>query len=139
FQPSEMAKIAVVVFLSGYATLWGDRIRDFRYGFLPPLGVLAVVGVLVAKEDLGTAIALGATGLTMLFLAGARPRHMLGVIGAAFGAGALFIVVQPYRLDRIRAWLDPWGQYNGPGYQPVMGLLALGRGGFLGQGIARGI
>lgn len=139
FQPSEMAKVAMVLFIAGYGTLWGDKIRVFWRGFCPAIGVLAVVAALVAKEDLGTAISLGATGLTMLFLAGARPRHMCGVFGAALGLGGLFVLIQPYRLDRFRAWLDPWGHYNGPGYQPVHGLLALGRGGIFGQGIAGGI
>jgi cell division protein FtsW len=138
FQPSELAKLAVVVALATYSDCFRGRIRHFARGFMPPVLLLFAVGGLIAKEDLGTAISLVLTGLMVLYLAGARPSHMIGLVGGAAGVAGLFVMVQPYRLDRVRAWLDPWRHYNGPGYQPVHGLLALGSGGIFGDGIAGG-
>jgi cell division protein FtsW len=139
FQPSELAKLAVVVGIAAYSTLWRERIRDLKRGFAPAVVGLALIGALVAKEDLGTALSLVGTGLLMLYLAGARPRHMLGLLAATALVGVLFVIVEPYRMERIWAWVDPWGHYKrGPGYQPIQGYLALGSGGVLGKGIARG-
>jgi cell division protein FtsW len=137
FQPSELAKIAVVIALAAYSDAFRTRIRELK-GFVLPVGVLLVVGALVAKEDLGTAISLVLTGLIVLYLGGARPAHMGALLAGAVAVGVGFVMIEPYRLDRVRAWLDPWGHYNGPGYQPVHGLLALGSGGFFGKGIALG-
>jgi cell division protein FtsW len=139
FQPSELAKIAVVVALAAYSDACRSGIQDFRRGFLPPVIGLLIIGGLVAKEDLGTAISLVVTGLVVIYLAGARPAHMAALLGGACGVAELFVIIEPYRLDRIRAWLDPWGHYNGPGYQPVHGMLALGSGGVFGRGLVNGI
>ncbi|MBI3910449.1 MAG: putative lipid II flippase FtsW [Armatimonadetes bacterium] len=138
FQPSEFAKLAVVVFIAAYSDLWRHRIRDGQRGFLPPVIAMVVIGALVAKEDLGTAVCLLTTGLVMIYMAGARGRHLAMLLGLTGLALVGFVLMEPYRLDRIKAWLDPWGHYNGPGYQPVHGLLALGSGGIFGLGIFLG-
>lgn len=137
FQPSELAKIALVIGIAAYSDWCRQKIRHPRW-FAPPVAAMLVIGGLVAKEDLGTAISLVVTCFAMLFLAGARPAHMGALVGLGLLAGLLLIAVEPYRMERIRAWFDPWGQYDGSGYQPVHGLVALGSGGVFGQGIARG-
>src|SRR5437764_10145617 len=108
FQPSELAKIAVVIALAAYSDCFRGRIRHFTRGFMPPVAALFAIGGLIAKEDLGTAISLVLTGLTVLYLSGARPTHMLALLGGAAGVAGMFVMVQPYRLERVRAWLDPW-------------------------------
>lgn len=139
FQPSELAKLAVVIGIAGYSALWKERIRDLKRGFAPAVAGLVFIGALVAKEDLGTAISLVGTGLLMLYLAGARREHLLGLLAGTAVVGFLFVLVEPYRMERIWAWLDPWGHYKrGPGYQPIQGFMALGSGGVLGKGIAHG-
>ena len=99
---------------------------------------MGLIGALVAREDLGTAVSLMATGLIMAYLAGARKRHlaMLGLVcGVAFAA---FVFHKEYRVQRVMAFMDPWHYYDGAGYQPAHSLVALGSGGLTGQGIARG-
>jgi cell division protein FtsW len=143
FQPSEFAKIALVVFLARYAELWQDRVRHFSKGFLPPVVVVLAIGGLVAKEDLGTAITIVVTGVLMIYMMGARLRHVsvLGVLAVA--AGVVMVIIKPYRLERIWAWtsvlFDPIGRHDGVAYQPAQGLIALGSGGVWGQGWARGV
>lgn len=138
FQPSEFAKLAVVLCLASYSDLWRDRIRHFTRGFIPAAVLLGVVAGLVALEDLGTAISLGVTGILMLYMAGARRGHLALLIVGAMALATVAVMVEPYRMDRFRAWWDPWRYYDGPGYQPVHGLLALGSGGVFGNGLARG-
>jgi cell division protein FtsW len=138
FQPSEFAKLAVVLFIAAYAALRKAEVRDPIYGVAPILGVTSVVGALVAHEDLGTAVSLVVTGLVMAYLAGARKRHLfafclLGLIGFC-----AFVFHKEYRLQRVVAFVNPWGFYNGAGYQPAHSLVALGSGGLTGRGIARG-
>jgi cell division protein FtsW len=142
FQPSEFAKIAMVLFLARYSDLWRGRIRHLTKGFIPPVLMVVAIGGLVAKEDLGTAITIVGTGLLMIFAMGARPTHFFGLIVLALLAGVGLILAEPYRLERIQAWVDliihPVKVHSGPAYQPAQGLIALGSGGLAGQGIMRG-
>jgi cell division protein FtsW len=142
FQPSEFAKIALVLFLATYSDLWRSRVRDFWRGFVPPvLTVFAVTG-LVAKEDLGTAITIMSTGMCMIFMMGARPKHLMGLVGTALLGGIGFLIAEPYRITRVTSWLtlifDPMKAHDGAAYQPSQGLIALGAGGVYGQGIGAG-
>jgi cell division protein FtsW len=141
-QPSELAKIALILFLARYSELWRSRIRNLVKGFIPAVAVVFVIGGLIAKEDLGTAISTISTGLIMICLMGARPQHIAGLIGACLLAGVGLVLVEPYRMERIWAWLTLVGQpvavHDGPAYQPAQGLIALGSGGISGQGIMQG-
>jgi cell division protein FtsW len=137
-QPSELAKIAVVIFIAAFASARKSRLKQFLTGLAPILGVMGLIGALVAKEDLGTAVSLMATGLLMTYLAGARKRHLAFlclVCGLAFTG---FVLHKEYRIQRVVAFTDPWEYYDGAGYQPAHSLVALGSGGLTGQGIARG-
>jgi cell division protein FtsW len=142
FQPSEFAKITVVLFLARYSEFWRGRISHLVKGFIPPVLMVLLVGALVAKEDLGTAITIITTGMLMIYMMGARPRHMVGLVGVAVLAGIGFILIEPYRLERISAWLDlifrPLANHDGTAYQPAQGLIAVGSGGVWGKGIGFG-
>jgi cell division protein FtsW len=142
FQPSEMAKLALVVFLARYSELWRSRVRHFWKGFAPAVAMVVLIGVLVAKEDLGTAIVTVCTGLLMIVMMGARLQHLFVVFGMAIGGGVLAILVEPFRMERIWAWLTlltrPYEIHDGVAYQPTQGLIALGSGGIYGHGIMRG-
>jgi cell division protein FtsW len=142
FQPSECAKIALVLALAAYSDLWRGRVKDFWKGFVPPVALATVFAVLVAKEDLGTAITIMGTGLTLVYMMGARPKHMVGLLGFAALGGIGFILAKTYRMQRVQAWLDlvfhPLARHDGTAYQPSQGLIALGSGGVYGQGIMRG-
>ncbi len=142
FQPSEFAKVALVIFLARYSELARGRIRQLVPGFVVPVGVVCLLGGLIAIEDLGTAITVVGTGIVMLLMMGAQPRHLGGVIGGAAVLGVLAILVEGYRMKRIAAWVSlifhPLAIHQGDAYQPWLGLVALGSGGVFGQGIMRG-
>lgn len=139
FQPSELAKLALVLYLAR-ALAGSLKIKNSpKQGLLPPLAVLGILAVLIAREpDLGTAMVLSLTGLVMLFLAGARPAHLGVIFGTAAVATALYIVFEPYRAHRITAFLDPRADKFDKGYQVWHALIALGSGGVGGMGLGEG-
>lgn len=136
FQPVEMAKLAMVLYLSHIVTRRGAAIRDFRRGVIPPLAITAGFGLLVLRQpDMGSALLLGAVTIVVLFLAGARVFHLAGVAVAAVPVMALAVAVADYRLARVVAFLDPWRDPQGSGFHIIQSLLAFGSGGILGVGL----
>ena len=136
FTPSELAKLAVVMFLAKTMEINIDKIRSFKNGVLPYLLVMAAICALViVQPDLGTAFVIAGTIFGMLLVAGARWLHLglLGVAGA--GAVALAIIVEP---TGSALWLiDPWKYPTDKGYQTIQSLYALGSGGLFGVGLGR--
>ena len=138
-QPSELAKLALIVYLARAATANAKAMQDLQHGLLKPLLVIGMLAALIAKEpDMGTAIVLTGTGLVMLSMAGARAKHMTGLIGGAVVIGALYAVSKPYRLHRLTAFLDPKADQYHTGYQVWHALIALGSGGVTGFGLGEG-
>jgi cell division protein FtsW len=139
FQPSELAKIALPVFLAYYLAKNEDSVADLRRTVLPCVFGLALLGGLVLYEkDLGTTIVLCAIFSAVYFAAGARLMH-IGTVGAVFvmiGAAAIFFA--PWRVARIMAFLDPYKYSSDEGYQVVQSLYAIGSGGVFGEGFAKG-
>lgn len=136
--PSELTKIALVMFMAKSMEANIDKIKLFKQGVLPYLVVLAVVGALIMKQpDLGTSIAIAGTVFFMLMVAGAKISHLgllslagIGVVGAA-------IAVAPYRMERVIAFLNPWKYAGDEGFQIIQSLYALGSGGLFGMGLGR--
>ena len=136
FQPSEIAKIALVLWLARSLSRKQERIRVFSVGFLPHLVMLGVFGVLLMLEpDFGTTVVLGAVTFALLFVAGARLTYLLAVVAAAAPVAAVLIWKSPYRIQRVLTFLDPWKDPRGHGYQTVESLLGFGAGGSLGVGL----
>ncbi|MDQ3178982.1 MAG: putative lipid II flippase FtsW [Acidobacteriota bacterium] len=139
FQPSEIAKIALPVFLAYFLTKNEKSIGDLKETVLPCAAVFAFLCALILVEpDLGTTIVLGAIFVAVYFAAGAKILH-LGVVGLGLfliGVGAL--VFAPWRMERFVAFLDPFKYADDAGYQVVQGLYAIGSGGILGEGFAKG-
>jgi cell division protein FtsW len=136
FQPAELAKLALVLYLAAFLAKKGEAIAEFRRGLLPPLAVAGVLAALVlAQPDLGTCLTLVTLTFTLLFLAGGRVRHLGLILLAPLPTLALAIWVAPYRVRRIIAFLDPWSDPRGSGFQIIQSWLALGNGGLFGQGI----
>jgi cell division protein FtsW len=136
FQPSELLKFTVILFLANMLSNLGDRIKDFFSGLVPPLLVLGLVSaIIIAQPDLGTAITIAGTGFIMLFVAGANILHLvlLGGIGIAGVIG--LSVSSAYRLRRMMAFIDPWKDPQGVGFHIVQSLLAIGSGGLFGLGL----
>ncbi len=136
FQPAELAKLALVVYLAAFLAKKREGLGDFRRGLLPPLAVAGALAALVlAQPDLGTCLTLLALTFGLLYLAGVRPAHLGLVLAPAVPLLALAIWVAPYRLRRITAFVDPWADPRGSGFQIIQSWLAFGNGGILGEGI----
>lgn len=134
-QPSEFAKLAVVLVLADYLDRKQSRLKSFTGGYLPPLILTGVVLGLVALErDLGTPLLIGAVALGMIYMAGARLGHLAATALAVLPVVAVAVLAVPYRRQRLFAYLDPWREARGAGYQLVQSLLAIGSGGFWGKG-----
>lgn len=135
-QPSELAKLAVIAWLADFLDRHRSQMKDLRKGFLPPVIMLGLVCGLILKEpDLGTPILLAATGLILLYLGGAQPAHMAGMIALCLPPLYYELFHVGYRYRRMVAFLNPWADASGAGYQLTQSLLAFGSGGFLGKGL----
>jgi cell division protein FtsW len=136
FQPTELAKLALVLYLADFLARRQAQLADFRRGFLPPLLVTGALAALILRQpDLGSSVALVAVVFCMLFVAGARMGHMALVGAAAVPVIALAVTGASYRLRRVFAFLDPWADPRGAGFQIIQSYLALGGGGALGRGL----
>ncbi len=136
-QPSEVAKLALVLYLADELANKGLRIRNPERLVRSLIPIVFIVG-LVVIEDLGTATVAALTTAVMLFVAGVKKRHMLALGGVGAALGALMIAVEPYRLARLASFINPLASYNGGGYQISHSLFALATGGFSGLGFCEG-
>ncbi|MHB8926951.1 MAG: stage V sporulation protein E [Bacillota bacterium] len=137
-QPSEMAKLTIVIYLAHLLTRQGGRVQEFWRGVIPVLAVLGAAGILIMGEpDLGTSVALAGTVFMMLFVAGARPTHLAGLAFSAVPVLAAAIFSADYRRRRFFAFLNPWADPSDTGYHIIQALYALGSGGLFGVGLGR--
>lgn len=137
-QPSEVAKIAILIFMADFVDRRKDRIPDFFNGFLPPLFVIGLtMGLIVLEPDLGTTITIGIIGIILLYISGARIQHLLLIFLSAMPFLYYLVFSVPYRRKRMLAFLNPWGDARGSGFQIVQSLIALGSGGLLGVGLGQ--
>ncbi len=139
FQPAELAKLAVVVYLAHSLAKKRDKVRMFSIGFLPHLLVTgAVMALCLAEKDLGTCVVLGLVLFTMLFAAGAKVSYLLGAALVAAPIAWHSIAGTKYRMERILAWLDPFAHRRDAGYQMWESMVGIGNGGWFGQGLGQG-
>jgi cell division protein FtsW len=139
FQPSEIAKIALPIFLAYFLTKNEDRIGDLKETVLPCILVLAALGGLILFEpDLGTTMVLCAIFTTVYFSAGAKLLHIAAVVLSLGLIGVAALIFAPWRVERLMAFLDPFAHKDDTGYQVVQSLYAIGSGGILGEGFAKG-
>ncbi len=139
FQPSEAAKIGVVIALCSYLALFQSEARTFKKGFIIPMLIIVVPVILIFFEkDMGTAVGLAATCLGILFIAGTRIRYL--VITAISGMSGLFVMVfiNPNRWDRITSFMDLEANKLGSGLQQWRSILAFSNGGANGLGLGNG-
>jgi cell division protein FtsW len=139
FQPSELAKMALILYISALLSRPHCRIRTVGDGIGPPLFVTMITVVLIEREpDLGTAVVLFLAVVTVLYLAGARKRHLVTVLAAAGLAVILLGLGQGHRQGRIWEFLHPGKDKEGIGYQIFHSRLAIGSGEVLGVGLGHG-
>lgn len=156
-QPTELAKITTILYLSALISKKGERFRDLRTGYIPVMVIVGfVAGLIMLQPDLGSCLILVATAGLIIFAGGANLKHILGSIGLlilgasiVLGVEALWDKINPpdptvaassdYRMGRIEAFLDPWHDTQGTGYNLIQSLTAIGHGGLTGTGFGQGI
>ena len=139
-QPSELMKLAVVLYAADYTVRKHAVLKNFRRGLLPMLGVMLVVAWLLLREpDFGALVVVAMSAFGVLFLGGMSGRHF-GALLAMLGAGFVLLVLSsPYRMQRIFGFMDPWSDAYGKGYQLSHALIAFGRGEWLGVGLGASV
>ena len=136
FQPSELAKLALIIYVADFLSRKQLVIKSFTKGFLPPMMVMGAACLMTIKQpDLGTTVEMAVVTMTMLLLAGARMRHLAVVFLSALPLLVYLVVKEPYRMARIVAFLDPWQDSQGIGFQLTQSQIALGSGGIFGVGL----
>lgn len=136
FSPSELAKLAMVLFLAKSMDTNINKITSLGKGVMPYMFMLALVcGLIMLQPDLGTAFALAGTVFGMLLIAGAQWSHLGGISLVGLAAVAAAIALEPYRMQRFIAFTDPWKYASDTGFQTVQSLYALGSGGLFGMGL----
>ena len=139
-QPSEFAKIVVVLFVAAILERRMDRIDDIRYS-LVPVGIVlgGIVGLIMLQPDLGTALSIIVIVSAMVFAAGINYRYLIGLLLVSLPAAYIVLMSADYRRRRIEVFLDPWSDPLGDGFQVIQSLIAVGTGGIFGRGLMAGV
>jgi cell division protein FtsW len=139
-QPSELMKLAAVLYAADYTVRKHAVLKSFRKGLLPMLAVMLLVSWLLLREpDFGALVVIAVTAFCILFLGGMNGRHFFALVGMLAAGFALLVVSSPYRMQRIFGFMDPWADSFGRGYQLSHSLIAFGRGEWLGVGLGASV
>ena len=140
FQPSEFMKLFVVLYAADYTVRKAAFMDDFKKGFLPMFGVMALIAFLLLREpDFGALVVVTSIAMGILFLGGLNWRLFAGLVLLLAVAFVALILLSPYRLQRILGFMDPWADAFGKGYQLSHSLIAFGRGEWLGVGLGASV
>ncbi len=139
-QPSELIKLAAVLYAADYTVRKHAVMKSFKKGLLPMLGVMLLVSWLLLREpDFGAFVVIAVTAFGILFLGGMNGRHFLALLGMLAVGFAGLVISSPYRMQRIFGFMDPWADAFGRGYQLSHSLIAFGRGEWLGVGLGASV
>jgi cell division protein FtsW len=140
FQPSEFAKVAMLIYAADFLSRKQNKIRNFWEGFIPLIVVMGIMCVLILKQpDLGSTVLIACIVLILLFVAGANFFH-IGMLGVMALPVLYFLIARvPYRLARIISFLDPWQDSLGAGFQLTQSQIAFGSGGLFGVGLGKSV
>lgn len=135
-QVSELAKMTMIFYLSGYLVRQQAMLSKNILGFIKPMIILGIFAFLLLLEpDFGATVVITGTVMAMLFLTGVKLRYYAGLLVAVAGALGFLAISSPYRLMRLTAFLNPWADQYKSGYQLTQSLIAFGRGSWLGAGL----
>jgi len=136
FQPSELANMAMIIYIADFISRKGNVLKTFWKGFAPPVLVLGCMVLLILMQpDLGTSLSIGIVVFIMLFVSGVRTRYLVSTLLAGLPALYFLIFSVPYRKARILSFLNPWLDPKGSGFQIIQSQIALGSGGIFGVGL----
>ncbi|MFA4993666.1 MAG: putative peptidoglycan glycosyltransferase FtsW, partial [Candidatus Omnitrophota bacterium] len=136
FQPSEFANLALIIYTADFICRKGEQVKTLFKGFIPPICALGAISLLILLQpDLGTTIALTSVVLIMLYVAGVRSKYILSLMLCSLPMVYFLIFSVPYRRARILAFLNPWLDPKGSGFQIIQSQIAIGSGGFFGVGL----
>lgn len=136
FQPSELAKFALIAYMAGFMSRRPQAMRSFSKGLVPMFLIMGAYGiVLLAQKNLSMLVILAVTGFTMLFLGGAQLKHLLGLLAIAIPLFFVFVYMEEYRAARLSMFVNPWDTDLAGAYQLRQALIAFGNGGLFGQGL----
>lgn len=139
-QPSEFMKLGLIAFLAKFLSERQKYMSSFRKGFLPAVSLVFIAfGFIMLQPDLGTGVVLVGTCMLMIFVSGASIKHFSGLAALGVGGFIFLIASAPYRIKRITAFLDPWQDPRGDGFQIIQSLYAIGPGGLMGTGIGKSL
>ena len=138
FQPSEVLKLGLIIYLAAWFGNRDNRIKNWAYGTMPFLVILGVVAVLLLLQpDIGTLIIVTAISAAIYFFAGSPLKHLMIIALLILGAFSLMVVVEPYRLNRVKTFFDPSIDPKGISYQVNQSLISIGSGGMFGVGFGK--
>jgi len=139
-QPSEAAKLGMIIFTSRYLTNSNKFLKSYKQGVFPILGILfTFFGLIMLQPDLGTGTILVLSIIILLFIAGVNMKFFFGIGIVGLIGIVILIIIAPYRMDRITSFIDPWSDALGTGFQIIQSLYAVGPGGLLGNGFGNSI
>jgi cell division protein FtsW len=139
-QPSEPMKLAMVLYLAGYLVRRGELVRSTVGGFIRPMSMLAVIGVLLLFEpDYGATVVLFTTALGMLFLGGVPFWSFVGWAAFVVVSMGMVVMAAPYRVERMLTFMNPWADPFGSGFQLTQALIAIGSGEWVGVGLGSSV
>ena len=135
-QPSEFAKLSLIIFVSKYLSKSDKYIKDYKKGVIPILGILLLIfGLIMLEPDFGTGMIIVVSIIILLFISGVNMKFFLILGGVGIIGIIILVIIAPYRMDRITSFLDPWSDPLGTGFQIIQSLYAIGPGGLLGMGL----
>jgi len=140
FQPSEFARLAIVIYLAYSLDKKKEKLQDFAIGFIPHVLVVGMISVLILMQpDFGSVVILGLIAWIMMFAGGVRLTHLILPLLLILPCAYLFMTNAEYRLKRLLSFMDPWKYPTDEGYQIIQSLYAFGKGGLFGTGFGQGL
>lgn len=139
FQPSELAKFAIILCFASMITLYGPKkMRQFKYGIAPFVGLIGLISALLILEPhLSATVIVAMTGIVMIFIGGANMKWLIAAGSIGVCGGVAYIATSTYALDRVKVWLDPFIDLQYKGWQGAQSFMAIGSGGFWGLGLGQ--
>lgn len=140
FQPSELLKLAFIIYFAAWASAVKDKIKTVRWGLVPFIVLISIAGGLLLKQpDHDTLLVVAITGISMFIAAGARWKHILLLTIIGLLAISFKIYTTPYAMERIKTFLNPAENSLGSGWQTQQSLIAVGSGGLFGRGFGQSV